>query len=256
MYLTPKSRFMKHFIVPAGRTLAILFLMGWGSFGCMKNTPALRQADSTGLQNEGRKAVEKSTRRICDRHGAPLETCGVFEFPIDSTLNGGTIVTTFLGLRSFGDYNLAEFYYSRGPFGGFTVCNLRAYILNWNFYVTGSIYDLKGNLVFEVQDNHWKVYRDAVRKFNYDSKGFEAYSKDGRIAISIDLNARSIASLWVRALVPCSSTTLGYFPDAEYFNNFPYGTPESDSVLNNLMIQYPISPMFRYTGRDWQHARL
>lgn len=36
----------------------------------------------------------------------------------------------------------------------------------------------------------------------------------------------------------------------------PYKTPAQRAWFDHLYDSIPIQPMFRYTGKDWQHSRL
>ena len=240
----------------ATRIAAFSILMAAVGAGCSKTVPALKTTDSATLQKDDQTTTDNFGRYACFKHGAQLEVKGVFDFPVDST---GSVFSGYLGGRAFGMYNWLEFLISNPPFGTFDVCNLSAEIVDKKFVLNATIYDMHGRLLFEVHDNKWRVYPEAVRKYNYDSNGFEIYDKENRIAISIDANPPwHTGSLFVQGIVPCTSTGLGFFSKAwaTYDTDIPYGTPALNKAFDHYYDSLAIQPLFRYTGKDWQHARL
>ncbi|HTI08245.1 MAG TPA: hypothetical protein VL832_06800 [Puia sp.] len=162
----------------------------------------------------------------------------------------------FLGSLANGEFNLDELRDSiKRTFAG--TCNLTTYVVNLKYFITATIYDLHGNLIFLVQDNKWQIFKNSIRKYNYDDNGFEVFDKDGRIAMSIDFRTFRIApALYVKGIIPCTSSSLTYYSPEDFFLNVAYGTRELNRAFDNLYNSYPIQPLFRYTGNDWQHARL
>jgi hypothetical protein len=188
--------------------------------------------------------------------GQPLAASGEFSWPIDPSLSNAAEAVVVLGGGNNGEYNLDELrdHRKRGLAGG---CHLDTYILDLKYFITASIYDLHGNLMFQSQDNKWQVFKNAIGKYNYDDHGFELYDKAGRIALSIDFRVFRIApALYINGIMPCTDSTLFYYSPHEIFWNLPYGTKQLDRAFDRLYDSVPIMPMFRYTGRDWQHSRL
>ena len=48
------------------------------------------------------------------------------------------------------------------------------------------VFDLKGNLIAEVENNFWRPNRNFTGKFNYDDRGFEVIDNQGNIAVNIE----------------------------------------------------------------------
>lgn len=254
--------------------ISVFFLMAIAGICCTKQSPASLQSGNQETVSENNKAAGAKSgqsaehhgfpfsrkHRPCFKPGMPLETSGVFDFPIDSTLPGNTQIYVFLGGRHNDPYNLTELFFS-SYLPLYSICNMTIYISDFKYFITAKVYDLQGNLLFEIQDNTWRVYRNAIHKFNYDDNGLEVIDKEGRIAISIDFGG----TLYVQGIIPCTSTSLGYYLLPEFSPNFkegvfemniPYGTPELNKAFDHLYDSLPIKPMFRYVGKDWQHARI
>jgi hypothetical protein len=198
--------------------------------------------------------------------GAPLRLSGEFNFPLDSSRPNLGIVNIYLGPFPIGQYNYFELRFpGKRTFSG-DVCNLTAYEESWQFHVTTTVSDLKGNILFQMQDNRWQINRRAVRKYNYDDHGIEVFDHDGRIAFSMDFRPNpleyNIPALYFQGIYPCTDSTLRYIEDNPndrgFFNiwHVQYGTPALNRQFDHLYDSLPVLPMFRYTGKDWQHSRL
>ena len=191
--------------------------------------------------------------RLSCRPGAPLQTCGEFVFLIDST---NVDITSFLGNRQAGVYVYPELKFAPdNVFPFFNTCNFTGYIYHFRHHLTTQIYDLRGRLILDVQDNKWQLFRNAAGKFNYDTNGPEVYDKEGRIAFHLNFVNGDLQSLFYEGIIPCGSSTLSYYTFNFNFS-MPFGTPALNAAFDHLYDSVPLHPLFRYTGKDWQHSRL
>lgn len=182
---------------------------------------------------------------------------GQFHFPIDSTLSNATIIVALLGNKELGQYNFSEIknHQTQQLYPG---CNLQMYIANLQYFISASIHDLNDNLILEIKDNKWRIYPNAVSKYNYDAKGFEVFDKTGRIALSIDFrlgnqHSKTTPTLYVQGVIPCKEHVLGFFQTSTFLPDFNYSSPADARQLYDSL---PIKPMFRYLGNNWQGDRL
>jgi len=190
----------------------------------------------------------------------PLAICGTFNFPIDPIQNPWDLISVYLGLqKQLGMYSIQEL--GTGitlNFLGGPSLDIKA--IGYNFVINANITDLKGNPLIQVMDNKWYIYKNNVGKYNYDAKGMEIYDKLGHIAFSIDArpNAKAAFSTLVyQGISLFSDNTVDYFVyDDRLIPEFPYVTPEDKAAFEQFYNAFPIQPMFRYTGPNWQHARL
>jgi hypothetical protein len=254
--------------------IMVFFLVAISAICCTKQSPDSLQSGNQETISENNKAAGAKSARSAEHHGfpfsrkhgpcfrpgMPMETSGVFDFPIDSTLPGYTQIYAFLGGRSSDPYNLTELFYSN-YLSLFNICNMTIYVSDFKYFITATVNDLQGNLLIQIQDNAWHVNRNAIHKFNYDDNGLEVIDREGHVAISIDFGG----TIYVQGIIPCTSTSLGYYVLPEFSPtytegvfqlNIPYGTPELNKDFEHLYDSLPIKPMFRYVGRDWQHSRL
>ncbi|WP_431216916.1 hypothetical protein ACQ86N_21605 [Puia sp. P3] len=238
------------------RTVMLLVLLIQGGVACNKMTPQLRQtATQDATVADAAKNGSRTGKGSCFP-GQALETSGEFYWPIDSTLPNYAQVVVFMGNGPNGQYNLDELR-DRKRRGLAGTCDLEFYTQNLQYFVTASIKDLYGNLMVQIQDNKWKVFRNAILKYNYDSLGFELYDKAGRIALSIDVRKFGIGpAVYSSVISPCTDTTLSYYAPTDFYYRILYGTRELNRAFDQLYRSDPIPPLFRYTGKDWQHARL
>jgi len=245
----------------SGRLSAAMIVLFLTSLACNKMSPALRQSTAEGaVSADGAKNTAQSRSAHC-APGQPLATSGEFYWPIDPTLPNYAEAVVVLGGANNGEYDLIELrdHIKRGLAGA---CYPRSqvmttYILDLKYFITASIYDLHGNLLFQAQDNKWQVFKNAAGRYNYDDNGFELYDKSGQIALSIDFKVYRVApALFINGITPCDDSILYYYSPHEIFSNIPYGTRQLDREFGHLYNSAPIAPLFRYTGKDWQHARL
>jgi hypothetical protein len=186
-----------------------------------------------------------------------LASCGILNLPIDSTLSPAALVIAYLGQEPVGDYDIPELGSTKTlPF--FSSSALQIESVGWHFSVSASINDLKGNVLVQIMDNKWYVNTDNVGKYNYDAKGLEVYDKQGHISLSIDSKPPTTytTSVNIEGVIPMADNTVALYEIDRFFLPFPYGTPALDSVFEQYYQQWPIQPLFRYTGPNWQHARL
>jgi hypothetical protein len=186
-----------------------------------------------------------------------LAICGTLSLPIDSTLSPAALVIAFLGQEPFGNYDIPELGPTKTmPF--FSSSALQIESVGWRFSVSGSIKDLKGNLLVQIMDNKWYVYTNNVGKYNYDARGLEVFDKQGHISLSIDSKPSTMlrTSINVQGVVPMADNTVALYEIDRYFYPFNYGTPELNAVFEQYYQEWPIQPLFRYTGPNWQHARV
>ena len=182
-----------------------------------------------------------------------LAICGTLNLPIDSTLPPSDLVIAYLGQEPVGNYDIPELGPTKIlPF--FSSSALQIESVSWHFSVGASIKDLKGNLLVQMMDNKWYVNINNVGKYNYDATGLEVFDKQGHISLSIDSKAPS--SINIQGVIPMADNTVALYEMDRYFLPFNYGTPALDSVFELYYHQWPIQPLFRYTGPNWQHARL
>ncbi|HXD79617.1 MAG TPA: hypothetical protein VN616_17495 [Puia sp.] len=236
------------------RYASVICVLAVASIACNKTAPESAQRNVAATKGQLKTdSVTTESRKRC-KIGSPLESCGEFVFLIDST---DAVITGVLGDRGGGFWNYGEFVVAPdGVFPLFNVCNFSAYIYHLRYHLTMKIYDLRGRLIFAVNDNKWQVYRNAAGKFNYDDKGFEVYDKENRIAFNLNLVDFGQQFMYFQGIIPCSSSSLAYYNRTYTFFTVPYGTPALNAAFDHLYDSIPIQPLFRYTGRDWQHSRL
>jgi hypothetical protein len=190
-----------------------------------------------------------------------LYPCGVLSLPIDSSFGPGTLVAAYLGFRALGLYNLLELSgYSRIAF--FVDSNVQIYSVHYNYFISTNIRDLKGNLLVQINDNKWFIYTKAVGKYNYDAKGLEVFDKEGHIALSIDSKPYTSTgsyptTLNVQGVIARTNNTVTLYELDRYLPvDYPYGTSALNKAFNHVYDSIPITPLFRYSGANWQHARV
>lgn len=230
--------------------ITLIFLVTGGS--CSKMNPVAPDP-TLSPTTESATAAAKNGHARC-KPGGQLATSGEFDFTVDST---NQFIIAFLGQGGFGFMNYAELVYAPDHvFGMASACNFNEYIYHFKYHISTEIRDLQGRLIFSIDDNKWQVFRNAAGKFNYDDNGFEVYDKEGRIAFNFNFVNGYSQSSYFQAIIPCTDTTLGYFPHDYVFTNLRYGTRELNRVFDSIYDARPIKPLFRYTGKDWQHSRL
>jgi hypothetical protein len=199
---------------------------------------------------------------VYKKGGGPqkLAVCGTLNLPIDTTLNYWFDIIVFVG-----DYNAHETIPElklRDSTNFFNEPFMQINAVHWDFSVNATIKDLYGNALLQMMDSKWYVYTNNVGKYNYDAKGLEIFDKQGHIAFSIDSKNPPKdmfnSSLTVQGLFPLPD---GTFLFAETIDRnlplyFSIATPEQKAEFDTAYSHFPIQPLFRYTGPNWQHARL
>lgn len=127
------------------------------------------------------------------------------------------------------------------------------------------VFDLKGNLIAEIEDNFWRPNRNFTGKYNYDDKGFEVLDNEDNIAVNI--NITDSGNLEIQGIFPykdsgtimlCGSNGLRTLS----FNNLEFETiinkkyhMSYDDYFNKCVKEVKIRRLFNYTGNDWLHKR-
>lgn len=190
-----------------------------------------------------------------------LAICGTLTLPIDTTINYGIDIIVFVGVYYVAHETIPELKlhdstnFFNGPF-------MQINSVHWDFSVDATVKDLNGNTLLQMIDSKWYVYTNNVSKYNYDAKGMEIFDKQGHIAFSIDsknpLTDMFGSSLTVQGLFPLPDGTFLFAETIE--SNLPLyfsiATPEQKAEFDSVYSHFPIQPIFRYTGPNWQHARL
>ena len=187
--------------------------------------------------------------------------CGTLTLPIDTTINYGIDIIVFVGIANSHETIPELKLHTSTSF--FDQPFLQITGLHWYFSVNTTVKDRNGNTLIQMMDSKWYVYTNNVSKYNYDAHGLELFDKQGHIAFSIDSKKSQSdmfgAALVVQGLFPQPD---GTFMFAELTDGplpplyLPSGTPELNAIFDSVYNQYPIQPLFRYTGPNWQHARL
>ncbi|HEY8972215.1 MAG TPA: hypothetical protein VIM64_24090 [Puia sp.] len=186
-----------------------------------------------------------------------LAVCGTLNLPIDTT-NYLIDIIAYVGYYSIAHETLPELnLHTSTSFFNDPSTSLQIYGLHWYFSVNTTLKDRNGNTLLQMMDSKWYVYTNNISKYNYDARGLEIFDKQGHIAFSITDDG---TSLMVQGLFPQPDGTflfaevVGDGPLAPFY--LPSGTPELNAIFDSVYNQYPIQPLFRYTGPNWQHARL
>ena len=188
-----------------------------------------------------------------------LAPCGTLTLPIDTVQKYPIDIIVFIGI-AIGQETIPEMrYHDSTNFSNDPSLQINA--LHWYFSVNATVKDLNGNTLMQMMDNKWYVYTNNVGKYNYDAKGLEIFDKQGHIAFSIDSKnpvGEGDPSLTIQGLFPSPDGTVVIAELTESGHNLilPYGTPELNAAFDSVYFQSPIQPLFRYTGPNWQHARL
>ena len=257
LHLTPRRvhTAMRNYLRPSRLITTMMLLLALGAVSCKKQLPE-SQLCTCDVASQGGEQLSKGGKT-----STQLAICGVFDLPIPPNLDNGTTIEASLGIIPYGTYAYAELLVNPSVIEGFfSTPVLEAYTVNFKYFFSASIKDLKGNPLVDIKDNKWFVYIENVGKYNYDANGFEVYDKAGHISLSFDfMPGTRIVNLRVQGVVPISSSTLEYyaynFPDPNQ-NEFQYGTPALNKFFEYIYTTVPIQPIFRYSGPGWQHARL
>jgi hypothetical protein len=181
------------------------------------------------------------------------EVTGSFSFSIDSLENADQFEVILGKNPTMNAYNALELKMSNGNFRLLNRNGISLNLINNYLLLDAKIYDANGDIIAEVEKNHWRINKNSVSKFNYDNKGFEIFDNKGRIVFSIDIRKNGI---FIRGIIPESE--LGKFvlyTDDTYlkFSNLDINT---FSDYNKLYEKGdPITQMFEYNIKNWRHKR-
>jgi hypothetical protein len=187
-----------------------------------------------------------------------LPTEGSFSFPMDSGLGNGALISPYLGNRGLGLFNYSEVKdKALVDMGG--SASIMLSIKNNKYFINATIRDLDDNIVVEIVDNDWRIFENAVSKYNFDKSGFEAFDNTGRIVLSFDFRKDSknnnITTLFIQGFTCYPDESVGFYPNSNFFDSFRLADP-SHAAMRQFYDKTPIQPRFRYFGDNWQHARL
>jgi hypothetical protein len=187
-----------------------------------------------------------------------LPTEGSFGFPMDNGLGNGALISPYLGSRALGLFNFIEV--KDKPLvnmGGSTSIQLS--IKNNNYFLNATIHDLDDNLVLEIDDNKWRVFKKAAGKYNFDKNGFELFDNTDRIVLSFDFRKDSqnnnITTLFIQGFTLNPDGSVGFYPSSGFFDPLKLEDP-SHTAMRQFVDKTPIQPLFRYSGNHWENARL
>jgi hypothetical protein len=252
-HLTPRRAHtaLGNYFRPSGLLTTMIWIFALGAVSCKKHIPEslLCTCDVSGQGEEKSSKGEETFKG--------LAICGVFNFPIPKNTDRSADIQASLGGTPYGTYAFAELLANPSQ-NFFSVPDLEAHTANFEYFISASVKDLKGNPLVEIKDNKWFVYTGNVGKYNYDSAGFEVYDKAGHISLSFNyIQEGTFFNLAVQGVIPDSDSTLEYYANGVYqYIDFQYGTPALNEAFQVIEDGLPIQPIFRYTGVGWQHARL
>lgn len=183
---------------------------------------------------------------------------GSFSFPLDKGLGNGALISPYLGNRSLGLYNYVEIKDQQSvDMGGAVDISLQ--IAKNSYFINALIRDLDDNIVVQIVNNNWRIYKNAVSKYNFDDKGFEVFDNTGRIVMSFDFRkdnkSGNITTLFIQGFTQYPDGSVGFFPSTNFFDHIKLEDP-SHAAMRQFYDKSPIEPLFKYFGPDWQHVRL
>ncbi|TWJ02443.1 hypothetical protein JN11_01416 [Mucilaginibacter frigoritolerans] len=130
--------------------------------------------------------------------------------------------------------------------------------------ISMKVFDLKGNLIAEIENNFWRPNRNFTGKFNYDDHGFEVMDNEGNIAVSIDITGTN--QLDIQGVFPIKEQKIIIFA-GQQMNILAFKNPDIeaqvqarhhisyDDYLNQILHDLRIRQIFEYTGKNWLHKR-
>lgn len=206
------------------------------------------------------KSTLKTVTKVDLKTDQEFEVTGHFNFPIDSSLPNNILLVSYLGDKRLGDYNFPEL--RIGKVILLNINRLQIYAVHYQFFVNADISDIRGNQIVYINDNKWRLNKNAISRFNYDENGLEIFDNAGRVVISIDFNSKKGRAIFgpsvhVQGVIPLDDSTVGYYRDNyDYiFSRLPYGTHQSNKRFFHLYDSIPIKPLFEYTGNRWRRVR-
>ena len=137
--------------------------------------------------------------------------------------------------------------------------------INNKLLISMKVYDLRGNLIAEIEDNKWRPNKNFSGKYNYDKKGFEVINNQGNIAASFDIVGPN--TIKVQGIFPYIEQQRILILGNNGFTYPPFGSKEIeekverltgkkyDDYLKEQINAVPIKQIFEYTGSDWLHKR-
>jgi hypothetical protein len=218
--------------------------------------------DGDELASATKKLIQESkviTEHLDTVTDQEFEVTGEFNFPVDSSFGNGTKVSSIASEWNGGQYNLIELRNNRMPF--FNHARFNVYVANYKFIISGKIYDLNDNLIVEIEDNKWRLNKNAASKFNYDSAGFEVFDNSGRVAINVNFrklgNPRKSSGilLEIQGILQMDNDEVTLLVNHQTHQTLPYGTREENKKIYHIYDLHPIKPLFKYTGAKWRHVR-
>lgn len=60
-------------------------------------------------------------------------------------------------------------------------------VINNKLVMSLKVYDLNGDMIVDIINNHWYRYQNNTGKFNYDSRGFEIFDKKGDLVFNVNM---------------------------------------------------------------------
>ena len=126
------------------------------------------------------------------------------------------------------------------------------------------VFDFKGNLIAEIENNFWRPNKNFTGKFNYDDHGFEVIDNEGNIAVSIDI--AGVNQLEIQGVFPLKDQKLTIFA-GQQLRVLSFKNPDIeakiqaehhisyDDYLNQILHNLRIRQLFEYTGKNWLHKR-
>lgn len=242
----------RNHIRPSRLLTMLICIFVLGAVSCKKHSPEILLCDCDVAMQGGDKLEGGQAFK-------GLAFCGEFNLPFRGITNWATTIEATLGEVPYGTYSYAELLDNSNQ-GFFSTPFLESHTDNFKYFISASIKDLNGNPVVEIKNNKWFVYLKNVSKYNYDSTGFEVFNKTGEIALSFDFTQDNgfFVNLEVQGVVPTSDSTMQYYNHGFIPRSLiPIGTPALNKAFHDIIYaQFPIKPLFRYTGPGWQHARL
>jgi hypothetical protein len=184
----------------------------------------------------------------------PIE--GSFSFPMDPGLSDAAMISPYLGFRPLGQFSYKEVkdtpVENMGGSGSIQIS-----IKNNNYFLSANIHDLEDNIVVEIVDNNWRVFKNAVSKYNFDKKGFEVFDNTDRIVLSFDFRKDSqngnITTLFIQGFTLNPDGSVGFYPSSGFYDPLKLG---DHTAIREFVDKTPILPLFRYFGDHWENARL
>jgi hypothetical protein len=125
------------------------------------------------------------------------------------------------------------------------------------------VFDVKGNLVAEIENNKWRPNKNFAGKYNYDDLAFEVIDNRGNVAISLEYSSSIIkikgifCFLEEKSIVIAgkSTTTFPLYRDDDAFVIRDGKRVNYLDALDISIRDADIQPIFEYTGKDYLKKR-